>query len=541
MHKDELDISFEVCRPIESHAQQVMDWRNDPDTLWASYHSTPKVWDEFWPEFRDTYFLETADIQPVFALIAGLRQGFLRFSRVQHPAGLTGRCVEIAINLAPGARGKGLGPRILRAALQHLLVNGVDTVYAEVLAKNTRSAKTFSKAGFTVIGDSSKFIADTGETHSIRRFLANLVAPYWRQKPVYIIAEAGSNWRMGTPKRDLAMARALIDVAADAGANAVKFQTYKPESVYVENAGQSEYLSEAGIKDDIRDIFADLSMPYEMLPKLAEYCRGRGIDFMSTPFSPSDFAAIDPHVAVHKIASYEISHPHLIRLAAQSKKPLVLSTGASNEADIAWAVDTFRASGGLDMCLLQCTAKYPAPMSSLNLATIPWLRRRFGVATGLSDHSREPALAPVMAVALGARVIEKHYTFDNRLPGPDHSFAITASELATLVQGVRLAEEALGDGAKRVLPAEEELADYARRGLQATRAINPGEILREGVNFAVLRPGKQKLGIHPRHTPRVEGQTATRPIPPGHGLSLDDVNVNADGIARIRGPDISVP
>ena len=190
---------------------------------------------------------------------------------------------------------------------------------------------------------------------------------------VYIIAEAGSNWRMGTPQRDLAMARALIDVAIEAGANAVKFQTYKPETVYVKNAGHSNYLAEAGIKEDILDIFSDLSMPYDMVPKLAEYCKKGGIDFMSTPFSPADFAVIDPFVSVHKIASYEISHIHLLHLAARSGKPLVLSTGASNEEDIAWAVKTFQEAGGMDLCLLQCTAKYPAPMSSLNLKTIPWL------------------------------------------------------------------------------------------------------------------------------------------------------------------------
>jgi len=319
------------------------------------------------------------------------------------------------------------------------------------------------------------------------------------------------------------MARALIDVAIEAGADAVKFQTYKPETVYVANAGQSDYLADAGIKEDIRDIFADLSMPYEMLPELAEYCKQGGIEFMPTPFSRADFDAVDPYVAVHKIASYEISHIHLLRRAARSGKPLVLSTGASNEEDIAWAVETFQAEGGTNLCLLQCTAKYPAPMSSLNLKTIPWLRDRFGVAAGLSDHSREPSLAPVMAVALGARVIEKHYTLDNRLPGPDHSFAITPSELATLVRDVRMAEEALGDGTKQVLDAEKELAAYAQRGLQATRAIKVGEVLIEGQNYDVLRPGQQKLGAHPKHISDIEGRKACRPFALGEGLVLNEI------------------
>jgi len=340
---------------------------------------------------------------------------------------------------------------------------------------------------------------------------------------VFIVAEAGSNWRMGTAKRDLAMARALIDVAAEAGADAVKFQTYRPETVYVKNAGESDYLAAAGIKEDISAIFADLAMPYEMLGELAAYCKQCNVDFMSTGFSPADFKAIDPFVRVHKIASYEISHLNLLTLAARSSKPLILSTGASNEDDIAWAVETFRAAGGQDLCLMQCTAKYPAPMGSLNLRTISWLQRRFGVSAGLSDHSAEPTVAAVAAVALGARAIEKHYTLDKRLPGPDHAFAVSPSELKSLVREVRLAEQALGDGIKRVLPEEEELAEFARRRLQATRDIRPGDLLQEGQNFDILRPGKQPRGEHPRNIARFEGRKATRAIAAGHGLTLADV------------------
>jgi N-acetylneuraminate synthase len=319
------------------------------------------------------------------------------------------------------------------------------------------------------------------------------------------------------------MARALIDVAADAGSDAVKFQTYRPETEYVENAGTSDYLSEAGIRESIRDIFADLAMPYEMLPELAAYARERGIEFMSTPFSLADAAAVDPHVRVQKIASYEISHVRLIEFAARTGKPTLMSTGASDEADIAWALETFHAAGGKDVCLMQCTARYPAPLEALNVSVIPRLAERFGVPVGLSDHSRDPLTGPTTAVALGARAIEKHFTLHNRLPGPDHAFAVTPDELARMVEAIRKTERALGPGVKAVLPAEQELRAYARRALQATRPVARGETLREGVNFDILRPGKQTPGLHPRRIPDVEGRRAARDIPLGDGIQESDV------------------
>lgn len=345
---------------------------------------------------------------------------------------------------------------------------------------------------------------------------------YWNQGRVRVIAEAGSNWRMGTAKRDRAMARALIDAAVTAGADFVKFQTYRPESVYVANAGQSGYLAEAGVREDILDIFADLAMPYDMLAELAQYCQAQGIGFMSTGFSPADFAAIDPYVAIHKIASYELSHLRLIDLAAKSGKPLALSTGAATADDIAWAVERFHGQGGRDLCLLQCTAKYPAPLSSIDVTVIDWLRQHFGVAAGLSDHSRDPVIAPVAAVIRGARCVEKHFTLHNALPGPDHPFALTADELTLMVAKIRDAEQVLGDGIKHIRAEERELAAFARRGIQAIRAISAGEVLAEGVNIAILRPGQQSLGIHPRFIEAMEGRPATRAIAIGEGLRPGD-------------------
>jgi sialic acid synthase SpsE/RimJ/RimL family protein N-acetyltransferase len=518
----ERHFSLELCRRVEDHARLVMAWRNDADSLAMFYHRERKAWDSFWPEFCSNYFNEPM-LPPLFVRANGERVAFLRYQRCPHPERAQGRTVDVSINVAPEARGRGIGKAALQLGSEFLQqAAGIDCVIAEIRLENERSRRAFVAANFRLIGEADKLIADTGEQCRIVRYAHDLTPRYWRTDRVKVIAEAGSNWRMGTPARDIAMARTLIDVAVESGADAVKFQTYRAETVYVKTAGPSGYLMERGEKEDIRDIFADLAMPYEMVGELAAYCRDKNIAFMSTPFSADDFAAIDPHVEAHKIASYEISHPRLLRLAGASGKPLLLSTGASTETDIAWAVDTYHAAGGRELCLLQCTAKYPAPMDGMNLRAIPWLKARFGVTAGLSDHSRHPLHAPLAAVALGATVIEKHYTMDNRLPGPDHSFALTPDELRLMVEGIRDVERSLGDGIKAVLHCEEELAAYARRGIQAARPIARGEVFREGDNISILRPGSQVLGVHPRHLDDIEGARATRDLKTGEGIRVED-------------------
>src|SRR5579885_376269 len=377
------DISFELCRADESHARQILLWRNDPATLAASFHTAPQEFARFWQDYRAGYFV--TEPHPVFVLADVRRVGFLRFRPMPHHAGLAGAARDISIVIAPEARGRGLAGAALAAADSLLRDAGIDTVYAEIRVGNEASRRLFPGAGYDALGAGEKLVADTGERAPILRFVKELVAPYWRRGRVFVIAEAGSNWRLGEARRDRAMARALIEVAAQAGADAVKFQTYRPETVYVANAGQSDYLADAGITEDIGAIFADLAMPYELLPEIAEYSRRCGIKFMSTGFSTADFAAIDPFVEVHKLASYENGHVRLLDRAAAAGKPLVMSTGASGDAEIAWAVERYRAQGGRDLCLMQCTAKYPAPLSALHLAAIPAMRRRFGAAIGLSD------------------------------------------------------------------------------------------------------------------------------------------------------------
>jgi ribosomal protein S18 acetylase RimI-like enzyme len=170
-------ISFEMCLPIEEHAWTVMTWRNDPVTLSMSFHRGPKLWEAFWSEYQDTYFLNRPELRPVFALLERKRIGFLKFNPVPHPFGLPRSTVDISINIAPASRAKGLGRKVIAACLEHLRSRGVESVYAEVLAHNDTSIKTFTAVGFKPIGRKDKLNPDSGETDRVQQFVAELTAP----------------------------------------------------------------------------------------------------------------------------------------------------------------------------------------------------------------------------------------------------------------------------------------------------------------------------------------------------------------------------
>jgi N-acetylneuraminate synthase len=326
----------------------------------------------------------------------------------------------------------------------------------------------------------------------------------------FLIAEAGSNH-----DGSLAKALRLVDVAAAAGADAVKFQTFRAERIYSEHAGTSAYLK---LKQSIVEIIRSMEMPYSWIPKLAARCRRRGVAFISTPFDEESADRLNPHLDVFKIASYEMTHHPLLRHVAAFGKPVILSTGASRLDEVAESVRVLRRARVRGLCLMQCTASYPAPLASINVRVVETLRRTFGVPAGLSDHSREPEIAPMAAVALGADLIEKHFTLDNRLPGPDHRYAVEPDELARLVRSVRATEEALGDGVKAVHPVERELRSFARRSVFALRDLRPGERLDRG-NIACLRNGKMPAGLPPSEFEGVLGRRLRRAVRRGHAVT----------------------
>ncbi len=317
--------------------------------------------------------------------------------------------------------------------------------------------------------------------------------------PCYVVAEAGANHN-----RDLAMGKELIDVAAEAGADAVKFQTYSAETLYSKKTPKFSYLEKHTSKDTWQ-LIKDIELPREWQAELQAWARTRGIVFFSSPF---DYRAVDEldalGVPAYKIASFEIVDLPLIRHAATKGRPMILSTGLATYEDIHDAIETCRSAGNRDVVLLQCASLYPAPPARVNLRAMETMRRAFGVPVGLSDHTLGIHVAGA-AVAMGACLLEKHLTLSRTLPGPDHAFAIEPTELKAMVRQIRDIEAALGDGRKvGPAPEEEEMHQKARRSLIAARAIPKGTRIERDM-IAIKRPG---FGIRPKLIELVVGRVS---------------------------------
>lgn len=324
---------------------------------------------------------------------------------------------------------------------------------------------------------------------------------------IIIIAEAGVNHNAS-----MEMARRMVVEAARAGADYVKFQTAVPELVISSIAPKAEYQKETtGEEESQLDMCRAIHLPLSAYPELAELCREVGIGFMSTPF---DLVSIDSLAELGmdywKIPSGEITNlPYLRKIAGIGGK-VILSTGMSTIDEVSAAVDIL-AEGGIDrkdIFLLHCTTQYPTSYSDVNLLAMESLRRLDVGGVGYSDHTLGIEV-PIAAAALGAKVIEKHFTLDKSLPGPDHRASLDPAELTAMVKAVRNIELALGDGEKRVAESERPNIEVARKSIVASRPIAAGEIFTEE-NITVKRPGN---GISPMKWDSVIGQRAKKDFP----------------------------
>jgi N,N'-diacetyllegionaminate synthase len=347
----------------------------------------------------------------------------------------------------------------------------------------------------------------------MKRFLVGK-RPVGEGEVCFIIAEAGVNHN---GRLDLALRP--VDVAAQAGADAVKFQTFRPELLAAPNAGKAAYQKETTDATESQlAMLQKLALSFDDFAKVKAHCEARGIIFLSTPFDRDSADFLDGlGMACFKIPSGELVNlPFLAHIGAK-KKPAILSTGMGSLAEVKAAVATLEKAGCPGMAILQCVSNYPAAAADANLRAMRTLEQ-FGYPTGYSDHTMgiEVALA---SVALGAVIVEKHFTLDTAMEGPDHRCSLEPRELQALVSGIRAVQSSLGTGEKKAAAAEMDTAMVARRSLFLRRSVSEGTVLALD-DLDALRPGD---GISPARIDEIVGRKAGRALAAGHKLAFEDL------------------
>jgi pseudaminic acid synthase len=332
-------------------------------------------------------------------------------------------------------------------------------------------------------------------------------------QPVYVVAELSANHN-----QEFENAVRLIHEAKEAGADAVKLQTYTADTITIKSEGEQFRIGGGTLWDGrtLHELYGEAYMPWEWQPKLIQIANDLGMDLFSTPFDDSAVDFLEKmNVPAHKVASFELVDIGLIQKIARTGKPMIMSTGMATVEEIEEAVQAARQAGAGQIALLKCTSAYPARPDEANLRTIPELSKRFGVPAGLSDHTMETAVA-VAAVTLGACIVEKHITLSRSLKGPDSGFSLEPQEFKAMVEAIRTTERALGTVHFGVSPQEANSRAF-RRSLYVVLDLRRGEEF-TAENVRSIRPGH---GLHTRHLPQVLGKRASRDIVRGTPLGWD--------------------
>lgn len=333
--------------------------------------------------------------------------------------------------------------------------------------------------------------------------------------PVFIIAELSANHN-----GNIETAIETIRAAKRTGADAIKFQTYTPDTMTIDVKSKDFLLSQGTIWDGryLHDLYKDAYTPWEWHERMFEVAKEEGLIYFSSPF---DATAVDflegLDVPAYKIASFEITDIPLIELVASKGKPVIISTGIAEEEDIRLALEACKRMGNDDIALLKCTSSYPAPVDEANMIMVKDLAKRFNVITGLSDHTMGSTV-PIVATSLGAKIIEKHFILDRSVGGPDASFSMDESEFTEMVKAVRDAEKAIG----RV---DYSLTEKQKQGRNFSRSLYVVEDIKKGEKFSEknvrsIRPG---FGLHPKHFASLLGKEAKTDLERGTALSSDDI------------------
>lgn len=505
------------------HLEQTLSWASDPSIRAFSFNNRPISREEH------TAWFERKIQQPhclyLIAYEAENAIGSIRFDL--DPSGSN---AVISYLVDPRYQGRSYGVSLLAEGMRHLVRRfaGIRRISGQVMPQNIASVKAFQRLGFDQESAQPAQLEAGSQTNTVVSSLSFVktvlpimsnhfqlghfdLAPNGR---VFIIAELSANHN-----GSLETALATIKAARRAGADAIKLQTYTPDTITIDAKTDDFRLKQGTIWDGkyLYDLYQEAYTPWEWHAQLFEAAREEGLICFSSPF---DKTAVDLLVSLdapaYKIASFEITDIPLISYVAAQGKPVIISTGIAEEADIQLAVDTCRAAGNDQIVLLKCTSSYPAPIEEANLLSIPDLAQRFGVISGLSDHTMG-ITAPVVATTLGAKVIEKHFILDRAIGGPDASFSLDEAEFTAMVQAVRQAEAALGQVSYTLTDKQRKGREFSR-SLYVVEDVAAGQVFTEQ-NLRSIRPG---YGLHPRFYPDVLGKVAAADFTKGHALKEGD-------------------
>ncbi|NLW68963.1 MAG: N-acetylneuraminate synthase [Bacteriovoracaceae bacterium] len=336
-----------------------------------------------------------------------------------------------------------------------------------------------------------------------------------KKRGVFIIAEAGVNHN-----GSLETAKALVRQAGMAGADAVKFQTFRADALAAEGLEKAWYQKKtSNAVESQLSMLRRLELGVEEHRELVRFCRSQRIMFLSTPFDEQSADLLESlGVPMLKIGSGELTNLPFLRHVARKRRPMIISTGMANLGEVEEALEVVLSAGNREITLLHCVTEYPAPPMEVNLRAMQTLHRAFGFPVGYSDHTEGIEIA-VAAAALGASVIEKHFTLDRSAEGPDHRSSLDPPMFADMVRAIRNVEDAMGDGRKRPAPCEIKNIPMARRSVVALGAISKGRVITRDL-LAIKRPGD---GIAPRDMDKIVGLKARRSIPAHKAITWDDL------------------
>ena len=477
---------FKIRRATPADIEKVFQLSNDPVVRANSINTEKIKWEEHVSWFENR--IKKAE-EPFFIVqsFEGELIAQVRFDKKQETI--------ISISITEAFRGKGLASKIIQKSSAE---SQLKKIIAYVKEDNLVSQKAFLKAGYQL------------------RSKENGYFKYEYKNAVYIIAEMSAN-HCG----DKDLAKKIIKTAKEIGADAVKVQTYTADTITINCQNKEFQIADEGNLwkgENLYSLYQKAYTPWEWQGELKAYADEIGIDFFSTPF---DFTAVDflesIDVPCYKIASFEAMDYPLIKYAAKCGKPMIISTGVSSLEEIQGAIDACKSVGNNDITLLKCTSAYPAQLKDMNILTIRDMIERFapqGVKIGLSDHSMSN-IPSITAVALGAKVVEKHFTLDRKLGGADAGFSLEPEEFKSLVQVIRDTEKALGKVSYKI---DEKNRKFAR-SLYVVKDIKKGEKFTPE-NVRSIRPAN---GLHPKHYETIIGKTATKDYKFGYPLKEEDL------------------